>query len=74
MWVRALNQKLLNEMILSEVEKSQLFKVFGKLEITAMMHRQEVKIRTTGCADDACLAEIGGAIGAKILMCAENFG
>ena len=59
---------LLNELLLTEVERAGDFAVFGSSDITSIMSLEEQKVQVTGCADNACLAEIGGALGVNLLM------
>ena len=55
--------RLLNELMLSELQATGRYDVFGATDLAAMMNLAEEKVKITGCADDACLAEIGGGWG-----------
>ena len=44
--------------------------VLGSADIASMMSLEEERIKLTGCADDSCLAEIGGALGVQLLASA----
>ena len=59
--------RLLNDVMLSEFQNTGKFHVFGEQDIVSIMDLERTKIQTKGCADDACLAEIGGALGAQYL-------
>jgi len=64
--------KLLNDLMLSEFQRAAgRFRIFGEQDIVSMMNLEETRVQTTGCADDACLAEIGGALGAELLVSAS---
>jgi len=63
--------KLLNDMLLTEFAKDDRFDVIGQRDIAAMLSLEEVRVRVTGCADDSCLAEIGGALGVQQLVTAS---
>ncbi|NOZ87187.1 MAG: hypothetical protein GXP49_13140 [Deltaproteobacteria bacterium] len=65
--------KLLNELILTEFQKTGRYEVFGERDIVSMMNFEDTKIKMTGCSDDSCLAEIGGALGVDIIV-ASNIG
>ena len=65
--------KLLNELILTEFQKAGKYEVFGERDIVSMMSFEDTKIKLTGCTDDNCLAEIGGALGVDMIV-ASNIG
>jgi hypothetical protein len=60
--------KLLSELMLSEVTRFGRFDAIGSSDIVAMLGLER-KRQMMGCADNsACLAEIGGALGADYLL------
>jgi len=61
--------KLLNDLMLAEFQRPGTHQVFGEQDMISMMNLEETKVQT-GCTDDACLAEIGGALGARYLVSA----
>ena len=60
--------KLLDELLLTEVQGAGDYEVFGSADIAAMISLEEERVKVTGCADDACLVEIGGALGVSLLV------
>jgi len=60
--------KMLNELMLTVVEESGGLSVIGSSDITSIMTLEEQRVQFTGCVDDVCLAEIGGALGVNLLM------
>lgn len=60
--------QLLNEMVLTETQNAGEFAVIGSSDIASMMSLEEQRVQVTGCADDTCLAEIGGALGVNLLV------
>jgi len=63
--------KTLNEVVLNEFDRTGLFDVLGSADIASMITLEEERIKMTGCADDACLAEIGGALGVQLMGAAS---
>ncbi|NOZ86191.1 MAG: hypothetical protein GXP49_07980 [Deltaproteobacteria bacterium] len=61
----------LNQLLLTAFHDSGLFEVIGSTDIKAMLTLEEDRIKLTGCSDDSCLAEIGGALGAKYVALAR---
>ncbi|NOZ88226.1 MAG: formylglycine-generating enzyme family protein [Deltaproteobacteria bacterium] len=62
---------LLEELILTEIQRTGLFKtVIGHRDIKAMLSLEEQRQKLTGCADDACIAELGGALGVSYVASA----
>ncbi|NOZ86279.1 MAG: hypothetical protein GXP49_08425 [Deltaproteobacteria bacterium] len=61
----------LNQLLLTAFHDSGLFEVIGSTDIRAMLTLEEDRIKLTGCSDDSCLAEIGGALGAKYVALAR---
>ncbi len=55
----------LNEALLDEFHQSGRLEVLGASDIAAMLRHQEQRMMFEGCTDNACLAEIGGALGAR---------
>lgn len=55
----------LNEALLDEFHQSGRLEVLGASDIAAMLRHQEQRTMFEGCTDNACLAEIGGALGAR---------
>ena len=53
---------LLNELLLTEFQHARRFEVFGQADITNMLGL-EIQRQLAGCADESCLAEVGGALG-----------
>jgi hypothetical protein len=61
--------ELLNEVLLTEVQKTGLFHmVLGHRDIAELLKLEEKKISIGECVDEACLAEVGGALGAAYLV------
>jgi len=71
--------KLLDELLLTEIQESGRFEVLGSSDITSMMSLEEERVKLTGCTDDSCLVEVGNALGVKLLVASsvgavgENF-
>jgi len=63
--------RLLNEVLLASFQTQGEYETIGSSDIAAMLTLEEEKIKLTGCADDACLAEIGGALGVDLLAVAS---
>ena len=63
--------RTLNEIMLEAFHESGVLDVIGSSDIAAMLTLEEERIKLTGCADDACLAEIGGALGVQYLAVAS---
>jgi TolB-like protein len=57
----------LSDMMANQIREMGPFKVIGKADILAALKLEEQK-QLLGCADDSCLAEIGGALGAKYIV------
>jgi hypothetical protein len=62
--------KLLNELLLSEFTRAQMFEVVGGSDIDSMLKFEEKK-RLFGCTDISCLSEIGGALGVEKIAVAS---
>jgi len=60
--------KLLDELLLTEIQEAGDFEVLGSADIVSMMTLEEERVKITGCADDSCLVEIGGALGVNLLV------
>ncbi|NOZ87358.1 MAG: hypothetical protein GXP49_14030 [Deltaproteobacteria bacterium] len=60
--------KLLDELLLTEIQKRSGCEVLGSADITSMMRLEEERVKVTGCVDDSCLAEIGGALGVNLMV------
>ena len=63
--------KILNELLLTEVQETGKFEVLGSSDISSMITLEEQRVQLTGCADDSCLVEIGGALGVNLLIVAS---
>jgi hypothetical protein len=63
--------RLLNEVLLASFQQQGQYETIGSSDIVAMLTLEEERIKLTGCADDACLAEIGGALGVDLLAAAS---
>jgi len=61
----------LNQVLLAAFHEAGAFDVIGSTDIRAMLALEEERIKLTGCADDACLAEIGGALGVQLMATAR---
>ena len=59
--------RTLNEVLLVEFQRSGLFEVIAGSDISSLLKLEEQKAML-GCSDDACLAEIGGALGVELLI------
>ena len=55
----------LSDMLANEIEGLGDFRVIGKSDISSMLSLEEQKQRLSACDDQACLAEIGGALGVR---------
>lgn len=55
----------LSDMLAKEIEGLGDFRVIGKSDISSMLSLEEQKQRLSACDDQACLAEIGGALGVR---------
>jgi TolB-like protein len=55
----------LSDMLAKEIESLGDFRVIGKSDISSMLSLEEQKQRLNACDDQACLAEIGGALGVR---------
>ena len=58
----------LNDLVASQIADIGKYQVITKADIESMLTMEQQKIQLTGCADDACLAEIGGALGVNLLV------
>jgi len=58
----------LNQVLLSSFHETGKYEVIGSSDITAMLSLEEERIKLTGCADESCLAEIGGALGVQLMV------
>jgi hypothetical protein len=63
--------KALNELLLTEVHRLGAYEVLGSSDISSMLNLEERRIQLSGCGDDSCLAEIGGALGVSLLLVAS---
>ena len=63
--------KTLNEILLNEFTNEASLDVLGSSDIATMLTLEEERIKLTGCADDSCLAEIGGALGVQLIGAAR---
>jgi hypothetical protein len=59
--------RLLNELLLTQFTKTDRFDVVGGSDVQAIMSAEAQKQLLSGCSDSACLAELGGALGADYL-------
>jgi len=60
--------RLLNEIMLGEVQRIERFEVFGEADLKSMVEMEQSK-QLMGCESDvSCLAEIGGALGADLSL------
>jgi len=59
--------KVIEEHLAFELAKTGAFQVTGRDDILRMLDHEQQK-QMTGCADDSCLAEIGGALGVDKLV------
>ena len=55
----------LSDMLAKEIEGLGDYRVIGKSDISSMLSLEEQKQRLNACDDQACLAEIGGALGVR---------
>jgi hypothetical protein len=62
--------KLLNELLLTEFQRTGKFKVIGGSDLESML-KLEHKKQMLQCNDTVCLAEIGGALGVEKLAVAN---
>lgn len=58
----------LNQVLLSSFHETGKYDVIGSSDITSMLSLQEERVKLTGCMDDSCLAEIGGALGVQLMV------
>ena len=57
----------LTEILTTELSRTARFEVTGESELTSMMGFEQKK-QLLGCADESCLAELGGALGCDYLL------
>lgn len=63
--------RLINEAVLSRLKATERFSsVLGSSDLQAMLSMEQQKA-VLGCADDGCLAELGGALGVPLLFSAD---
>jgi TolB-like protein len=55
----------LSDMLSNQIRSMGNYKVIGKSDIHSMLTLEEQKQRLSSCTDQSCLAEIGGALGAR---------
>ena len=55
----------LSDMLSNQIRSMGNYKVIGKSDISSMLTLEEQKQRLSSCTDQSCLAEIGGALGAR---------
>ena len=60
--------RVIEEYLVTEIAKTGQYSVIGRDDILRLLHQEEERIKVTGCADDECLAEIGGALGVDFLV------
>jgi len=58
--------KLLGEMVVARLQEIGDYEVLSQTDVNAML-QVEVNRQLTGCGEEHCLAEIGGALGAQYL-------
>jgi len=74
--LRALNElsadrvATLDEVLLTAFQEAGRHEVLGSSDIASIMSLEEQRVQVTGCADDSCLADIGGALGVSWLAAA----
>ena len=74
--LRALNElsadrvATLDEILLTAFQEAGRHEVLGSSDIASIMSLEEQRVQVTGCADDSCLADIGGALGVSWLAAA----
>jgi TolB-like protein len=59
--------KSITDLVAREVDRSGLFTTISTDDVRAMLQHEENKMML-GCNDEACLAEIGGALGVELLL------
>jgi hypothetical protein len=59
--------KTLSQVVAEQAGKTAGFEAISQAEISAMLNVQKQR-QLLGCADESCLAEIGGALGAKLVL------
>jgi hypothetical protein len=57
----------LSQVVAEQAGKTPGFEAISQAEIAALLNVQKQK-QLLGCADESCLAEIGGALGAKLVL------
>jgi TolB-like protein len=55
----------LSDMLSNQIRSMGNYKVIGKSDIHSMLTMEEQRQRLSSCTDQSCLAEIGGALGAR---------
>jgi len=55
----------LSDMLSNQIRSMGNYKVIGKSDIRSMLTMEEQRQRLNTCTDQSCLAEIGGALGAR---------
>jgi len=58
----------LNELMLTELEERGRLDALGSRDIANMLSLEEERAKLTGCVDETCMAEIGGALGVRLLV------
>ena len=58
----------LSDLLATEIRKIGRHKVISSEDILSLLKMEEHKVLLAGCSDDSCLAEIGGALGAGLIV------
>src|SRR5262245_8478170 len=64
--VDAATAPLLDELILTDLQRSGLFEVIGGSDLKALVSNEQQKL-LVGCNDTACLTEVAGALDTDLL-------
>lgn len=59
--------RTLNEVVLSEFDRSPRLKTLGYSDVSAMLQHEELSTKFEQCNDNSCLAELGGALGVRLM-------
>lgn len=59
--------RMLNELMLAELQRTGKFEIFGQADMASMFEVGKTR-DLVGCDDIACVAELGGAVGADLTL------
>jgi len=59
--------RVLHELLLNELDRRGAYKVISSSDVADMLGLEKLKL-LTGCIDDVCVTEIGGALGVRFML------